>query len=370
MKYLAIIIGLIIVLPVFGQRKKNDEQIVVTPTYVEGITYALPRTGLRVYVRAIKESFETGPYAAYAEQLLGLKNVKTLDESKWTISEVRIESFSEPDPEQVYKAMGDASSMLNLTSDGRILGINLPNVTPQQTILKTNKVVQVPDEFDDFSFDNFTDTPFYISGDSTNDFRPMRVGIEKKATEAAQRILDVRLNCYDLAAGMLDEFHPDGEAYKVSLEELKQIEKNYLSLFVGRTTHKKDIFSFNYIPTKASEKGEVIFRISDDKGLVSSDDLSGKPVMVEFEVDKSLIDKYSVLGKSENPTAGKSGLYYRMPGIATVKIINELNTISSARLPIAQFGVIAPLPDNIVYGGFMVQYHIETGAIKSIYKRK
>ncbi len=98
MKYLAIIIGLILVIPVFGQRKKNDDQVVVEPTYVEGITYALPRTGLRVYVRAIKETFEPGPYAGYAEQLLGLQNVKTTAESKWSVTEVRIETFSEPDP--------------------------------------------------------------------------------------------------------------------------------------------------------------------------------------------------------------------------------------------------------------------------------
>ena len=369
MKYLAIIIGLIIVIPVFGQRNKKGDEIVVAPTYVEGITYSLPRTGLRVYVKATKETFVPGPYAGYAEQLLGIKNVKKRSESKWKISEVRIESFSEPDPEQVFKAMGDASSMLNLTSDGRIMGINLPNVTEQQSILKTQKVVQLPDTFDDFSFDNYTDTPFYVPGDSTNNFRPKRVGTEQKAAEAAQRILESRLYRYDMASAMLGELPPDGEAYKVSLEELKEIEKNYLSLFVGRTVEKKDIFSFNYIPTEVTDKGAVIFRVSDEKGIVPADDLSGKPVMVEFEVEKNLMKKYTELAKSDNPEAGESGVYYRMPGIATVKIISDLVTIASTRLPIAQFGVIAPLPENVVYGGFMVKYHTGTGAIKSVYKR-
>lgn len=369
MKYLAIIIGLIIVFPVFGQRKKKEDEIVVVPTYVEGITYSLPRTGLRVYVKAIKETFVPGPYAGYAEQLLGIKNVKKRRESKWKISEVRIESFSEPDPEQIFKAMGEASSMLNLTSDGRIMGINLPNATEKQSILKTQKVIQLPDTFDDFSFDYFTDTPFYIPGDSTNNFRPRRVGAEQKAAEAAQRILESRLYRYDMASAMLGELPPDGEAYRVSLEELKEIERNYLSLFVGRTVEKKDIFSFNYIPTSASGKGAVIFRVSDENGIVPPDDLSGKPVMIEFEVEKNLVKKYTELAKSENPEAGESGIYYRMPGIASVRIIYELTIIASTRLPIAQFGVVAPLPENVVYGGFMVKYHPETGAIKSVYKR-
>ena len=369
MKYLAIIIGLIIVIPVFGQRKKKDDEAVAAPTYVEGIIYSLPRTGLRVYVKTIKEVFESGPYAGYAEQLLGLKDVKTKSETKWLITEVRITSFSEPDPEQVYKAMGEAAFKINLTSDGRISGINLPNATEPPFAVKTNKIIQVLDEPDDFSFDNFTDTPFYTPGDSSNNFQPIRVGTEQKAAEAAQRVLEARMNRYDMVAGMLDEFHPDGEAYKVSLEELKWIEKDYLSLFVGRTTQKDDIFTFNYIPIKPSKKGDVIFRISEENGVVPASDLSGKPVMIEYEIETSLSDKYADLAKSENPSAGKSGVYYRMPGVTTVKIIDELNTIASARLTIAQFGVVAPLPENVASGGYMVKFHTETGAIKSVYKR-
>lgn len=369
MKYIAIIIGLILVMPVFGQRKKKDEDVAILPTFVEGITYSLPRTGLRVFVKATKESFEPGPYAVYAEQLLGIRNVKKRAESKWIISEIRIESFSEPDPEQVFKALGDAASLISLTADGRLSGINSVNMNTQIQPVKTNKVIQIPDEVDDFSFDYFTDTPFYIQGDSINGFQPVRVGTEQKAAEAAKRVLEARMNQYDMVAGMLDEFHPDGEAYKVSLDELKQIEKKYLSLFVGRKIQKKDIFSFNYIPVKPSGKGDVLFRVSDENGIVPASDLSGKPVMIEFETEKDLSDKYAKLSKSENPSAGKSGIYYRMPGIATVKIINDLKTISSARITIAQFGVVAPLPEDLLYNGYVIRFHTETGAIKSVTKR-
>ncbi len=369
MRYLAMIIGLILVIPVFGQRKKNDEQIVVAPKYVEGITYALPRTGLRVYVKATKESFEPGPYANYAGQLLGLRNVKTRAESKWSITEVRFVSFSEPDPEQVYKTKGDAASLISLTANGCISGINATSTNVQALTVKTNKLVQIPDELDDFSFDNFTDTPFYIPGDSTNGFQPVRVSADQKAAEAAKRILESRLNRYDIVAGLMDEFHPDGEAYKVSLEQLKEIEKNYLSLFTGRTTRKQDIFSFDYIPKKSSGKGEVIFRISDENGIVPPSDLSGRPVLVEFDIEKNLLDKYAESAKTKNPAAGESGIYYRMPGIATVKIINELNIISSARITIAQFGVVAPLPEALLSKGYVIRFHPETGAIKSVSKR-
>jgi len=369
MKYLAIIIGLILVVPVFGQRKKNEEPIVLTPTYEEGITYALPRTGLRVYVRAIKETFEPGPYVGYAEQLLGLQNVKSLPESGWSVTEIRMETFSEPDPEQVYKAMGDVASMISLTANGCLSGINATNLNVKPVVVKTNKVIEAPDAMDDFSFDNFTDTPFYISGDSSNSFQPIRVSAEQKASEAAKKVLETRMNIYDMVAGMLDEFHPDGEAYKVSLEQLKEIEKNYLSLFTGRTTRKEDIFSFNYVPSKDAKIGEVIFRISNEKGIMPASDLSGKPVMVEFVTDENLTDKYADLAISENPDAGKNGIYYRMPGVVTVNILNDLNIISSARMTFAQFGEVAPLPEDLLEKGYVVRFHPETGAIKSVSKR-
>ena len=143
-----------LVIPTYGQRKKKeDDEVITTPVFLEGIIYSLPRTGIRVYVKAMKEDFVPGPYAGYAEQLLGLKDVKIRPETKWTVTEIRIDAFAEPDPEQVYKAMGDAAFKINLTADGRIAGINLPNVTPQPTALRTNKVAQIPDTLDNFSFD-------------------------------------------------------------------------------------------------------------------------------------------------------------------------------------------------------------------------
>lgn len=369
MKYLALLVGLLLVIPTFAQKKKKDEDIVVVPTYVEGISYSLPRTGLRFYVKAIKESYVPGPFAANAEQLLGIKDVRTRPESAWKITEVLIETFAEPDPEQVHKAMGDAAYLVSLTPDGVLAGINSGIAQVPPKIVKTNKLLQLPDELDDFSFDNFTDTPFYTPGDSTNNFQPVRVNTEKKAAEAAQRILDARMNQYDMAALMMDGEHPDGEAYKVSMEQLKETEKNYLSLFVGRTTRKKDMFSMDYVPVDARGKGEVVFRISDEKGVVPAFDLSGKPVRVEFEMDENLAKNYTEMAKSENPAAGENGLYYRMPGIATVNVVNDMETIASARITIAQFGVVAPLPQNLLSKGYVVHFHPQTGAVKSVSKR-
>lgn len=366
MKYLVIVVGLLFALPTFGQRKNKDDEQPIVPSFVEGITYALPRTGIKVHVKAVREVFQPGPYAAYAEQLLGITGANTSASSKWSISEVSLETFSEPDPEQVYKAMGEGAFMLSLSANGCLAGINTTGEAAAIEAVQSNKTFQKPDYDDGFSFDYFTDTPCYFPGDSTNNFRPSKVRVEQKAAQAAQRVLNCRMNQYDLAALRIDGEYPDGKAYEVSLAELKRTEQNYVQLFVGRTTYKKETYSFDYVPASKPGKAAVVFRISDENGVVPASDLSGKPVMVEFDMEKGLTEKYSSNASSKNPSAGKKGIYYRMPGMATVNIINQMNIIASARVVIAQFGVVAPLPDEFLQSTYAVEFHPETGAIKAV----
>ena len=367
-KILISILVISIVIPAFGQRKKKDDDEAVS-AFVEGITYALPRTGVRVYVNVVQEKFVPGPYAAYAEQLLGISDARTRESVKWSFEDANMETFAEPDPDQVYKALGDASFLLSLTPDGRLAGINSAVVQEDEKAVKSNEFLTTPKYDDGFSFENFNDSPIYTAGDSTNNFRPVRKGIEEKASDAAMRVLECRLNQYDIVSGLLDEFHPDGEAYRISLAELKQMEKNYLSLFTGHTTYTHEVFSFDFVPTTTGGNGEIVFRFSDEKGVVPSTDLSGKPVMLKVEPLDDLVKKYSGNAKSANPSAGESGVYYRMPGVANVSLIYELKTIASMRATVSQFGAVAPVPEELLYGDYKIQIHPETGAIKSVSKK-
>lgn len=366
MKYLALIFAISLVLPVFGQRKSKEEEVV--PTYVEGIVYSLPRSGINVKVKAVKETFQPGPYAAYAEQLLGIKNVKTKSEVNWLIKDVDFDVFSEPDPEQSFKAMGNVASLISLSSDGCIAGINSNSISDKKEKVITNIVGQ-PEEFDDNSyFQYFTDSPLYTAGDSTNNYRPVKIPDEQRMSKAAQRILECRRIQYEIAAGLVDELHPDGKAYEISLDELKKIERTYLSLFIGKSTYEKADFSFDYIP-KSGGKSEAIFRVSEENGIVPPSDLSGKPVMIEFEIEKALTQKSSGMVKSDNPNAGQMGIFYRVPGRATIKLISDMNVIATSRLTIAQFGVVAPLPEDLLFGEYSIEYSQKTGAIKSVIKK-
>lgn len=368
MRLIVFIISFLLVVPAFGQKTKKKEDGTEGQVSTEGIVYALPRTGIRVILKATCTWFDSGPYAQYAEQLLGLSNVKTVNSTSWTLNDIAIETFPEPDPEKTFKSVGDIASLLNLSPSGCLAGINTENAQ-----IVTEKLVAgnfIKDRMDGpvVVFDNLTETSWYYQGDSTTNYRIMRITPEKKAAEVAARILECRKNRYEIAAGLLDEFHPDGKAYEVSLKELEQIEKEYVSLFTGKSRKKQYTFSFDYVPSSKPVKGEVLFRFNEERGVLPSSDLSGKPVMIEIQSVELASDLKS-LTTSADPSAGGSGIFYRIPGIAEIKIIQELQVILAARIILPQFGMVAPVPEELLEGSYSLEFHPETGAIKNILKK-
>ena len=364
MKYIATILILLFILPVFGQRKKEETETV--PTFVEGVIYALPQTGLRVWAVASEEAYVPGPFATYADELLGIPDAKTQAASNWVMNEVQLEVFSEPDPNKIFKAMGETASLISLSPSGCMAGINTSEVGLVEKGVVTNQLLSKRLESLKAKYTNYSETAFYMPGDSTNNFRPTRISMQQKAAEAAAKILECRKAMFEISAGLLDEFHPDGEAYKQSLEQLKKTEQEYLSLFVGKTSTHSSKFSFDIVPSNSSTKGEVIFRFSEQKGVVGKSDLSGKPVMMEIKKLDALTAAVNNKLASANPNAGESGVYYNMPGIADVIISYELNPIASSRITFAQFGSVAPVPENLLDGLHKLEFHPETGAIKNI----
>ncbi|MBN2774215.1 MAG: DUF4831 family protein, partial [Prolixibacteraceae bacterium] len=185
----------------------------------------------------------------------------------------------------------------------------------------------------------------------------------------ATRIFECRRMAFELATGYLDVVPPDGKGYEVSMKQLESLEKEYLSLFIGKNETGSYHFSFEYIPQPNTNKGEVIFRFSEENGVLEKTDLTGKPVMIELTKVAGLTNNYDRLKASDNPEAGESGIYYRQPGMADVKLVYELKTIATASIPVAQFGVAAPVPELYLGGMYSLEFHPETGAIKEIIQK-
>jgi hypothetical protein len=356
MKIIAMLIALLLFQPATAQRKPRTETPAI-PVITQGISYSLPQTGIRVVVNARQSVFIPGPYAAYADQLLGIRDAKIQPQTIWEIVSVSVETFSEPDPVNTFKAIGGAAAFLQLTPAGVLAGIN-GDSNPESSIrtVSNSYASKISPEYP--AFTNLFDTPG-LSG---------RTSPDQRAVHAANRILKSRNTRFEIAAGLLDEFHPDGDAYKKSIEELRNIENEILALFTGKTMSENHTFSFDFIP-QGPVRGEVIFRFDETRGILPKSDLSGKPVMIDVDKDEELAARIGAVQSSQLIPADRGGIFYRQPGMADIRIMRELTLIATGRAVVAQFGGISPLPAELTDGSYAVQFHTETGALQSVRKK-
>jgi hypothetical protein len=355
MKILVMFVAMLLIIPAAAQRRSATtapDKLSVT----DGIIYSLPRTGIRVHVKARQTTVAPGPYAPFAEQLLGIRDAKTQAQTIWEFENVRFETFAEPDPAQIYKATGGAA-FLQLTPSGILAGIN--SVTDLKSCISasSNSFATV-NKAPDLTFNYLIDNPA-LTG---------RTSLDQRAVQAANRIIRARNLRFDIVSGLLDEFHPDGEAYKESLEELHNIEAELLSLFIGKSATEEYIFSFDYIP-KTSVRGDVIFRFDENRGFLPKSDLSGKPVIIDVERDEALAAKQTAVKGEQPVNPGFTGVYYRQPGTADIRISREFTVVATGRVTIAQFGEVSAIPRELLDGTYSIEIHHETGAIKSIQKK-
>ncbi len=344
------------------EAQRSDKNI--TPVMTDGVLYSLPRTGVRIHVTATREKLFAGPYAQFAEVMLGLKNAPIGDREKWAITGIQIETYSEPDPQQVYKAKGMVGSLVDLTDAGVIAGINAEVLTSSTEAPVTTFLEDQP--VPDFPFKDLSLNPFFEKPDSASGNVIIAKTLQQKAQEAAHTVTKLRKRRFKTLANGYEEQLPDGKAYKVMVDELDKLENEYVSLFIGKTYTGTYHYTFDFIPGESSVSGEVVFRFSETKGVVPKTDLSGKPMQVELKKLDDLTSAQAKQNTSGGETMNSSGVYYRAPGKGEFRLMNGITLMAFARLDVAQFGTILPLPEELLDGSHTIQFHPSTGAIKSV----
>jgi len=335
---------------------------------IEGVVYSLPQTGIRVHIKATRERFVNGPFSNYASKMLGIDNVPTTSSDRWNLDEMSLETFSEPDPNQVRKAQGQAAQLVSLTESGILSGINA-DINTQESKIETQSFL-TKDLQNRVNFTDLSIWSFFSRADSTKSFKMVSKNMDQKAAEAAETIFNLRNSRFALLTNADDEPLPDGKSFEVMRDELGKMEENYLALFIGKSSRQTYDYSFDYIPGEKTAKGDVFFRFSEDRGVLPKADLSGRPIVIEVTKDDNFASKQSALSASANPEAGKSGLYYRIPGMSEIRIMDGSKQLAGARTPIAQFGTTAPIPEDLLDGSYKLEFFPSTGAIKSIIENK
>jgi hypothetical protein len=327
------------------------------------LVYGLPLTVLDIEVDVEKRIEKQGPYSKYANDLLGIKDIVNQDKETWSITGIRVNSFSELDPGELYVIQSNTlfqTNVLALRKSGLILDLN-PEIYERSKELRKSKR---PSDFQtgfldmgaDEYFVNQVDTAFRLLKLDTA-FIKIPYLVEKKkqltfdqlAEKAAKSLLEMRDGKHLILTGEANVFPQD----KSALDEMNRLEKEYLALFAGKTWTESRSISYSLIPQKdMTGKPVTLFKFSTQTGLTDAAGKTGTPVNIQFipvQKTKDLTVITRPDAKNE-PAAKYDRLYYRMPEVVSVNIkMGEENLYNSRKL-IYQFGQILQLPANYLIG--------------------
>ncbi len=329
-------------------QKKSDPQGV--------LSYNLPSTVVTLEVEALQEKFYAGPYAKYAEKYLGMK-VRQKDETTYQLTQINMAPFVEADQSARYslaveKGVIDAS-FLKLSSAGLVSFADAAVGGETQWRFPT----QTSGDFSGKGVSsNLTSeaTVLYKNDRKEATYNKISVqqnmivakSLEKKAAETADMILDIRKQRLQIVTGDTDATY-SGEAMAAAIAELTRLEEEYLTLFTGYSETQLQKMNFEVIPDPARESQRYIaFRLSDAAGLAPADNLSGKPVVMEF-IPQQIAPLEEPLEKASKKSPSVMA-YYRIPAICTVKLTDGVDILLQSRMPVYQLGVEASLPVNVI----------------------
>lgn len=312
------------------------------------VTYSLPQTSLRLDVQAVKECFFAGPYAKYAEKFLGIK-AKETNSTTYRISSVTMTPCIEADAAHRFTVnlpSGAGATFLQLSTQGLI--------STSDGSFGREAVWRFPSESDaDFSgkglSSNYTAESATLYQNVKEDAGFSRLSVsqnivvaktmEQKAKEASDMILKLRSTRINIVTGNTDANY-SGESMGAAIAEISRLEKEYLSMFIGYTETEEQQMNFDIVPQADSRSSVfVAFRLSDANGLVSADDVSGKPYLLDIVPEALVAAQASGKGSSKGNV-----IYYRTPAVCNVKLTDGVNILLQTRVPIYQFGSVNTYP--------------------------
>lgn len=320
----------------------------------EAQIYALPKTTLAFEVTAVKHNFQPGPYHKYAKRFLGIEGAKSISEVTWELADVKQKNIIEPDIDQYYsvKFIGpvDATNeLLELSRNGLIISSDKTQSYQHFNADVLDKVEQI--HFTDLTISPFTldekrKKPKNILTDSEFDNLPAwqkqiaGKTTEEKAFEASKFIFKIRKRRFKLLAGQYEVF-PEGTALETSVRELNQLEKEYLSLFIGKVESDTVKRVFTYTPLANEPLQRVtLFRFSEETGFYTSSENQGNQIILVVQD----MEENRLLNQLQLPiTSLENVLLFREPDKGAIKVLYGSYELMESVVPIFQFGALIPL---------------------------
>jgi hypothetical protein len=326
------------------------------------IVYGLPRTVFTVVVDMERTIEKPGPYAQFADDLLGLTDIIKNESESWSIEGITVKTHDELDPSEFYVISSTSlfqTNVLSLRKEGLILDLNPAIYYSSEKQGSLNESGNIEPHYFDLGSDEYfqlqSDTAYKrLNVDSSFVRIPYIVEKKKKLTvdqlaeKAAKRLMELRDGKHLILTGEANVF-PQSDA---AINEINRLEKAYTELFTGKTLKETFTFSYQLIPQKTMVgKPVTLFQFSDLTGPVTSTMKGGKPVTIDFIPEKKTKDLTIINRVKTRSTAKKyDKLFYRVPDVVSIRISRGSEKLFDSRKLIYQFGEVIQLPANYIIG--------------------
>ena len=351
--------------------QKSVTQLPVDSGYVFGneyFMYALPQTAFQIDVVVTQNREMKGIYSDYAEKLLGLSNIITQNKTSYTLKSVKVTPVILPDEDYVY-AVELSSSQVKKHFQNKLYENQADAVRSVAAGPQVLTVQPIPDFFRYFSDlayveqeNNYVETQIVdgvVRQVPASRVQKVTKTSEQKAQQAADMVDKIRKDRYALLVGE-QEVAYQSEALNRMVEELNELEKNYIGLFSGFTVQDEIHYQVVVMPgqmnitpafsfTANTGFSESAAAPADTYYLSMSPQYSTKPV-ADFNDNRKQDKKY----------VEPSGYRIRRPVPCDVTLNHGHNVVYSVgTCPVYQFGRIEALPagnDNFDITKFVVIY--------------
>ena len=346
-------------------------------TESEGLFYALPQTVIQVDIIVNKVQKVKGPFAEYADQMLGLSQVTSVNSTEFELKDIRLTAYNEADPTEYYfiqmpgKQKDRKAIELFLSGDGVISGVGAlsqpSSDKKQQSIDLTTSQVDIPEFANPSVFERMDTVIKRISLDTTiieqKFFRKTSAvkSIEQKAREASEFVLKLDESMYNLINGYQEVNYEKG-SMEFMYNQMNSMKQDYLELFKGVTSISSETFTFYFVVDK-SNPTESLCRFSISNGILSKTASAGDLIQIQAT---SMNKTNALKSETEKLNMGQReshGLYYRIPDKANVSVKVGGQVKLEAPFVINQFGVITFLPASSLRN---ISFDNNTGAIKRV----
>ena len=303
----------------------------VTP---EGPVYFLPKTALRISVLVEKTTYTPGDFSPYAQRYLRMADVSQEPKTSFRVADIVVTPCPIPDSAKVFAVKFDArtvASRMTLSEDGRLLAMNVEDADDAE-VPALFVPAPKPEEVN----------PRQFMGEDI-----LSCGSTAKMAEmTAHEIYDLRENRTLLIKGQADFMPQDGRQMELMMNELDRQDRALSSLFVG-TTQRDTVEHVLWVTPAAATQGKtVLFRLSQVKGLVEADDLSGKPFYYHIE-DITQLPAPEENGKKAKSAKTMAGIYVNVPGRLRFILYDGITPIITEEYPAPQFGQTMMLSGNL-----------------------